>query len=183
MGLVDSWREQLESMKAAVERTDGGKVVDPVSVRACVLGDGWLPHTARLMGDEVQKGRSREAQATALEYGLLPNSRSSFASVAHLVAAVATLVSKRRNLNLQLLCDGASEKWNLLEEGSTEQRSCPADGHPVHTAITCLHSHRENAERMNYSEARRLGLPLGSGNLGATCKSLCVLPNPDYFAN
>jgi len=28
MGLVDSWREQLESMKAAVECTDGGKAVD-----------------------------------------------------------------------------------------------------------------------------------------------------------
>jgi len=27
-GLVDSWREQLESVKATVERTDGGKAVD-----------------------------------------------------------------------------------------------------------------------------------------------------------
>ena len=415
MGLVDSWREQLESVIATVERTDGGKavdygqiereaseicrkserevhrailsaldidvptiviggvrynrvgrceapyhtvagsvpverslyrqagtrggqpeakVVDPVSLRAGVVGEGWLPHTARVMSHEVQKGTSREAQATAQEYGLLPYSRSSFESVAHLVGAlavaehqdiedllidayeipaeacsvsvsldrvsvpmeeprkrpagrpakgapkrpvarnfrmaycgtvtvhdengaalhtirygampggdiiglrnrlvadVATLVSKRRDLNIELLCDGAPEMWNLLEEGFTEQRFGPrifrlvdlyhlteklgaaariiesdsaallqrwkmrlinrseaatqilqelidsgldegaGDGHPVHAAITYLRSHHENADRMNYAEARRLGLPLGSGNVEATCKSL-----------
>jgi len=149
-----------------------------------------------------------------------------------LVADVATLVSKRRDLNIELLCDGAPELWNLLEEGFTEQRfgprifrlvdlyhlteklgaaariiepdsaallqrwkmrlinrseaatqileelidsgldEGPGDGHPVHAAITYLRSHHENAERMNYAEARRLGLPLGSGNVEATCKSL-----------
>ncbi len=50
------------------------KVVDPVSLRAGawlgMVGDGWLPHTARVMSHEVQKGTSREAEATALEYGL-----------------------------------------------------------------------------------------------------------------
>jgi hypothetical protein len=311
-----------------------GKVVDPVSVRAGVVGDGWLPHTARVMSHEVQKGTSREAEATAREYGLLPYSRSSFESVAHLVGAlavadhqdiedllidayevpqearsvsvsldrvsvameeprarpvgrpakgapkrpiarnfrmaycatvtvhddngqalhtirygvmpggdiiglrnrlvadVATLHSKRRDLKLQLLCDGAPEMWNLLEEVFTDQRfGCeifslvdlyhlteklaaaarvigpdsgallrrwkmrlvnkseaateildeligsgldegPGDGHPVHAAITYLQSHHEDGDRMNYARARRLGLPLGSGNVEATCKSL-----------
>jgi hypothetical protein len=60
-----------------------------VSLRAGVVGDGWLAHTARIMSHEVQKGTSREAKATALEYGLLPYSRSSFESVAHLVGALA----------------------------------------------------------------------------------------------
>jgi hypothetical protein len=314
------------------------KVVDAVSLRAGVVGDGWLPRTARVMAHEVQKGTSREAEATGSEYGRMPYSRSSFERVAHLagalavadhqdiedalidayedpvearsvsvsldrvsvpmeeprprpvgrprkgapkkpvarnfrmaycgtvtlhdkngealhtirygampegdvlgirdrlVADVATLVSKQPHLELQLLCDGAPEMWNLLEQGFTSDRFgnnihslvdlhhlleklAPAarvldgttkaaaklklqrwklallnrssaakdileeliasgldegvgDDHPVHAAITYLQSHSENADRMNYARARRLGLPLGSGNVEATCKSL-----------
>ncbi len=313
-----------------------GKVVDAVSLRAGVVGDGWLPHTARVMAHEVQKGTSREAEVTAGEYGRLPYSRSSFERVGHLVGAlavadhqdiedalidayevpeeagsvsvsldrvsvpmeeprprpvgrprkdapkkpvernfrmaycgtvtvhdekgealhtirygsmpegdviglrdrlvadVATLLSKRPSLKIQLLCDGAPEMWNLLEEGFTQEKfgegihrlvdlyhlseklgaaarviegrtaagakltrwkltllnrggaaseihnelvasgmdEGPGEAHPVHAAITYLESHSEDADRMNYARARRLGLPLGSGNVEATCKSL-----------
>ena len=313
----------------------GGKVVDAVSLRAGVVGDGWLPHTARVMAHAVQQGTSREAEATAGEYGRLPYSRSSFERVAHLVGAlavadhrdiedalidayevpaearsvsvsldrvnvpmeeprprpvgrpkkgapkkpiernfhqaycgtvtihdengvglhtirygcmpegdvtglrerlvadVATLRSKQPSLKLQLLCDGAPEMWNLLEEGFTAEQfgndihrlvdlhhlteklgaaarvidgpdagnklvrwklallnrqnaateilqelvasgmhEGPGEDHPVHAAITYLMSHSQDADRMNYARARRLGLPLGSGNVEATCKSL-----------
>ena len=67
----------------------GGKVVDAVSLRAGVVGDGWLPHTARVMAHEMQQGTSREAEASVREFGRLPYSRSSFEKVAHLVAALA----------------------------------------------------------------------------------------------
>src|SRR6266496_6352654 len=67
----------------------GGRVVDAVSLRAGVVEDGWLPHTARVMAHEMQQGTSREAEAGAREFGRLPYSRSSFEKVAHLVAALA----------------------------------------------------------------------------------------------
>jgi hypothetical protein len=48
----------------------------------------------------------------------------------------------------------------------------PGEDHAVHAAITYLRSNSEAADRMNYASARRLGLPLGSGNSEATCKGL-----------
>lgn len=315
----------------------GGRVVDPVSLRAGVVGDGWLPRTARAMTHAVQQGTSREAEATACEFGRLPYSRSSFERVAHLVGAlavadrkdiedvlidayevpaearsisvsldrvsvpmeeprarpvgrprkgapkrpvernfrmaycgtvtlhdrnslalhtirygcmprgdvmglrdrlvadVATLLSKKPGLKIQLLCDGAPEMWNLLDEGFTPENlgtdihrlvdlhhlteklgaaarvidgpalageklnrwklallnrkgaakdiyeelvnsdmedAAVGDDRPVYAAITYLESHSEKADHMNYAQARRLGLALGSGNVEATCKSL-----------
>jgi hypothetical protein len=67
----------------------GGRVVDAVSLRAGVVADGWLPRTARVMAHAVQQGTSREAQATAKEFGRLPYSRASFERVAHVVGALA----------------------------------------------------------------------------------------------
>ncbi len=314
----------------------GGKVVDAVSLRAGVVGDGWMPETARVIAHEVQQGTSREAEATAREFGRVPYSRASSEKVAHVVGALAvadhqdiedalidayevpgearsisvsldrvsvpmeeprrrpvgrprknaakkpvernfrmayvgtvtlhdeqgeglhtirygcmpegdviglrnrmvadvvTLRSKQPELKLQLLCDGAPEMWNLLEDGFTpkfgddlhrlvdlchlteklgaaaqamDSDSKAADekltrwkmtllnrasaaidilvelmesgldegageNHPVHAAITYLQTHSAEADRMNYARARRLGLPLGSGNAEATCKSL-----------
>src|SRR5450759_4920513 len=67
----------------------GGRVVDAVSLRAGVVGDGWLPRAARAMAHAVQQGPSREAEASAREFGRLPYSRASFERVAHLVGALA----------------------------------------------------------------------------------------------
>src|ERR1035437_449298 len=65
----------------------GGRVVDPVSLRAGVVEDGWLPGAARAMAHAVQQGPSRGAGGGAREVGRLPYSRASFERVAHLVGA------------------------------------------------------------------------------------------------
>ena len=67
----------------------GGRVVDAVSLRAGVVGEGWLPRAARAMAHAVQQGTSREARATAKEFGRLPYCRASFERVAHVVGALA----------------------------------------------------------------------------------------------
>lgn len=59
------------------------RVVDAISLRAGVIGDGWLPGAARGMAHLHQQGTSREAAQTAAELGRLPYSRASFERVPH----------------------------------------------------------------------------------------------------
>ena len=63
-------------------------VVDAISLRAGVVGDGWLPMTARSMAHSLQRGTSREAEQAAKESGRLPYSRASFERVAHEVGTL-----------------------------------------------------------------------------------------------
>ena len=76
-------------MRTVYRKTErNGDTLDPVSVRAGVVSDGWLPHTARAMAHQVAQGTSREAEATARELARLPYSRSSFERVGHEVGTL-----------------------------------------------------------------------------------------------
>ncbi len=63
------------------------------------------------------------------------------------------------------------EIWAELQ-GSGQQGVTVGTSRPVHEALTYLENHRLH---MNYAAARKRGLPVGSGNVEATCKSLVAL--------
>lgn len=64
--------------------------------------------------------------------------------------------------------------WKLVSvlEDSGKADVLVGEGRPVHEALTYLENH---GERMHYAEARAQGLPIGSGHVEATCKSLVAL--------
>ncbi|MCP4036883.1 MAG: ISKra4 family transposase, partial [bacterium] len=78
-------------------------VVDAISLRAGVVGDGWLPKTARYMAHMLQRGTSREAEQSAKESGRLPYSRASLERVPHEVGAL--YLEHRADIEDQLMND------------------------------------------------------------------------------
>jgi hypothetical protein len=171
---------------------------------------------------------SRGRALHTIRYGTMPQG-DPVQLCAGMAGDVARLIAARPNLDVVLLCDGAPEMWNLVENavcpntigkapvrlvdlwhvveklgkavaltgggsakvdgwklalcnrpgaGRAILRELRASGsewvrlgdeHPVHDAITYLENH---ADRMHYADARSRGLPVGSGNVEATCKSL-----------
>jgi hypothetical protein len=105
------------------------------------------------------------------------NSRVDFWHTIEKLAAAANTIHGDQNGRLtirrwkQLLRRKSQAVDDILEElrASGKERVRVGKSLPVHEAITYLENHRE---RMNYAAARRAGLPIGSGNVEATCKSL-----------
>lgn len=77
-------------------------------------------------------------------------------------------VLKQWRSHLRSRSSAAAEILSELENSGC-QESKYENERPVHEAITYLRNH---GHRMNYAGARRHRLPIGSGNVEATCKSL-----------
>lgn len=78
-----------------------GATVDPIALRAGMVGGAWLPATARAIAQRLALGTSREAEAiTGLEKRI-PYSRTSFEEVAHLVGEA--VVTRRESIEQVLI--------------------------------------------------------------------------------
>jgi hypothetical protein len=85
--------------------------------------------------------------------------------------AQASPVVQTWRLQLLTRVQTLGEIWAELHR-SGQQNTVVGASRPVHEAITYLENHRLE---MNYAAARKRGLPVGSGNVEATCKSLVAL--------
>jgi hypothetical protein len=78
-----------------------GPTVDPIAVRAGLVGGAWLPAAAQAMAQRLAIGTSREAAATSELERRLPYSRTSFEEVGHLVGEA--VVSQREDIEQRLV--------------------------------------------------------------------------------
>jgi hypothetical protein len=129
------------------------------------LADG-APEMRNLLASEVNEEKLNTQVYELVDFWHLIEKLGAAASV--LFAAASPEALQRWKLKL-LNVEGAV--WQIATElrESGMEHVRVGESEPVHEAITYLEN---NGERMNYAEARRLGLPIGSGNTEATCKTL-----------
>ncbi len=129
------------------------------------LADG-SPENWNLLGDALDEKSFGEVH-WLIDFWHVLEKLAAAAKVVH-DEQIAPGVVRRWKLRLLNSNTAAAEILDELTSSGREHVRV-GDTQPVHEAITYLEN---NAARMKYAAARHLGLPIGSGAVESTCKSL-----------
>jgi len=119
-----------------------------------------------LLESELDEASLGKKPQSIIDFWHLVEKLAAAARVIHKDAA--DRVMKRWRDRLRKNAGAAKTILRELRRSGMEQVRV-ADSRPVHEAITYIQNHQG---RMNYAAALEAGLPIGSGNVEATCKSL-----------
>lgn len=130
------------------------------------LGDG-AGDVQGLLARHVDEESFQRTIHRLIDFWHVIEKLSAAAAVMRSGDARAELVAEWR----RRLCTRKTAAVSILDDlrASGKDHVFVGDSRPVHDAITYFEN---QAELMNYVTARELGLPIGSGNVEATCKSL-----------
>lgn len=136
------------------------------NLNVVTLGDGASDVQA-LLAQHVDEESFQRKIHRLIDFWHVIEKLSEAAAVMSTGEARAELVADWR----RRLCTRKTAPTSILDElrASGKEEVFVGDGRPVHDAITYLEN---QAHLMDYVTARELGLPIGSGNVEATCKSL-----------
>jgi hypothetical protein len=135
------------------------------SLAVMALADG-SPENWALLGDALDEKSFGEVH-WLIDFWHVLEKLAAAAKVVHGEQESSGVV-RRWKFRLLNSNNAAAEILEELTASGTE-RVRVGDNQPVHEAMTYLEN---NAPRMKYATARYLGLPIGSGAVEATCKSL-----------
>lgn len=138
-------------------------------LRVVLLSDG-APELRDLLRSALDEATLGTTVYELLDFWHLLEKLAPAAQVVYGQARVTEVLARWRMdlLNRNAAPDEIHEA--LIQSGKRRVRL--GVNRPVHEAITYLENHRE---RLGYPGARRRGLPIGSGNTEATCKTLITV--------
>ena len=162
-GDPDALADQLDSDLRALLHKDE-------NLNVCLLADGahelWNLLEARISEESVPRGVWRLVDFWHVIEKLASAAVIMFGNDTERTAALA-----RWRTMLLNRYDGPQRVLQELKASGREWVSAN-NTRPVHEAITYFTNHHD---RMNYAAARQAGLPIGSGNVEATCKTLVTM--------
>ena len=160
--------------------SDPDEIVDGMAgdVLALRRAKEGLP-VALLSDGAPEMHRRLDAAFEGEEFGVVVRLIDFWHLVEKLAAAAAVLASADEKQKLVgrwrlALLNRCTAREDILDElrASGKEHVRFGDDEPVHCAITYLEN---NADRMDFATARRRHLPIGSGAVEATCKSLVTV--------